>query len=44
MDGGPSEISSPYRYIHSKVGVKDSESVWISSGNWKDTSLPPMDR
>ena len=37
----PSQISSPYRYIHSKVGVKDSESVWISSGNWKDTSLPP---
>ena len=37
----PSEISSPYRYIHSKVGVKDSKSVWISSGNWKDTSLPP---
>ncbi len=37
----PSQISSPYRYIHSKVGVKDSESIWISSGNWKDTSVPP---
>ncbi len=37
----PSVISSPYTYIHSKVAVRDSESVWISSGNWKDTSLPP---
>tara|TARA_B100000965_G_scaffold112782_1_gene93078 strand:- start:28438 stop:31458 length:3021 start_codon:yes stop_codon:yes gene_type:complete len=36
----PSQISSPYRYIHSKVAVKDSESVWISSGNWKETSAP----
>ena len=37
----PSLISSPYTYIHSKVAVRDMESVWISSGNWKDTSLPP---
>ena len=37
----PSVISSPYTYIHSKVAVRDSESVWISSGNWKDTSIPP---
>ena len=37
----PSLISSPYSYIHSKVAVRDTESVWISSGNWKDTSLPP---
>ena len=37
----PSLISSPYTYIHSKVAVRDTESVWISSGNWKDTSLPP---
>ena len=36
----PSQISSPYRYIHSKVAVKDTESVWISSGNWKETSAP----
>jgi phosphatidylserine/phosphatidylglycerophosphate/cardiolipin synthase-like enzyme len=36
----PSQISSPYAYIHSKVAVRDSESVWISSGNWKDSSLP----
>ena len=36
----PSQISSPYTYIHSKVAVRDSASVWISSGNWKDTSLP----
>ncbi|MEE3269587.1 MAG: phospholipase D-like domain-containing protein, partial [Candidatus Thermoplasmatota archaeon] len=25
----------------SKVAVRDSDSVWISSGNWKDTSVPP---
>ena len=37
----PSVISSPYTYIHSKIAVRDTESVWISSGNWKDTSLPP---
>ena len=37
----PSLISSPYTYIHSKIAVRDTESVWISSGNWKDTSLPP---
>ena len=37
----PTQISSPYAYIHSKVAVRDSESVWISSGNWKDTSVPP---
>ena len=39
----PSEISSPYSFIHSKVAVKDSESVWISSGNWKESSLPTVD-
>ncbi len=37
----PTLISSPYAYIHSKVAVRDAESVWISSGNWKDTSVPP---
>ncbi len=36
----PSEISSPYPFIHSKVAVRDSESVWMSSGNWKYSSLP----
>ncbi len=40
----PTQISSPYAYIHSKVAVRDSESVWISSGNWKDTSVPPDGR
>ena len=32
--------SSPYQYIHSKVAVVDSAKVWISSGNWKSSSLP----
>ena len=35
-----SSSSSPYQYIHSKVAVVDSTHVWISSGNWKDSSLP----
>tara|TARA_Y100001970_G_scaffold69313_2_gene88418 strand:+ start:6909 stop:9998 length:3090 start_codon:yes stop_codon:yes gene_type:complete len=39
----PTVISSPYPYIHSKVAVKDEESVWISSGNWKESSLPTID-
>ena len=32
--------SSPYQYIHSKIAVVDSTHVWISSGNWKSSSLP----
>lgn len=31
---------NPYAYIHSKVAVKDNESVWIGSGNWKSSSFP----
>ena len=31
---------SPYKYIHSKAAVRDASSVWISSGNWKSSSLP----
>lgn len=31
---------TPYAYIHSKVAVKDNESVWIGSGNWKSSSHP----
>ena len=31
---------NPYAYIHSKVAVRDSESVWIGSGNWKSSSQP----
>ena len=38
----PSSTSpeSPYKYIHSKVAVRDSSSVWMSSGNWKSSSFP----
>lgn len=32
--------SSPYQYIHSKITVVDSAKVWISSGNWKSSSMP----
>ena len=35
-----SSSSSPYQYLHSKVAVKDTDSVWIGSGNWKTSSLP----
>ena len=35
-----SSSSSPYQYIHSKIAVVDSSQVWISSGNWKSSSLP----
>ena len=31
---------STYEYLHSKVGVFDNESVWMSSGNLKHSSLP----
>ena len=31
---------TPYAYIHSKVAVRDNESVWIGSGNWKSSSQP----
>ncbi len=30
----------PFRYIHSKVAVRDGESVWIGSGNWKRSTFP----
>ena len=30
----------PYLYLHSKVAVRDSSSVWMSSGNWKSSSVP----
>ena len=39
--GGQSD--EPYTYIHSKVAVKDNESVWIGSGNWKSSSQPAPD-
>ena len=29
-----------YAYLHAKIGIRDSSSVWISSGNWKSSSLP----
>jgi len=31
---------NPYAYIHSKVAVRDNESVWIGSGNWRSSSHP----
>ena len=35
-----SSPEGPYRYIHSKVAVRDQTSVWMSSGNWKSSSFP----
>ena len=37
----PSGMSSPFTYIHSKIILRDSDQLWISSGNIKDSSLPP---
>jgi len=31
---------APFRYIHSKVAVRDGDSVWIGSGNWKRSTFP----
>ena len=32
--------NSPYSYLHSKVAVRDDSSVWIGSGNWKESTMP----
>ncbi len=32
--------AAPYTYLHAKIGVRDAESVWIGSGNWKHSSFP----
>ena len=32
---------APYQYIHSKVAVRDGDSVWIGSGNVKTSTFPP---
>ncbi len=37
---GENAPMAPYRYIHSKVAVRDGESVWIGSGNWKRSTFP----
>ena len=38
---GENAPPAPYQYIHSKVAVKDGESVWIGSGNVKESTFPP---
>ena len=35
--------SDPYLFIHSKVAVRDGQSVWMGSGNWKSSSMPHPD-
>ncbi|MDA0648039.1 MAG: lamin tail domain-containing protein [archaeon] len=35
--------SDPYLFIHSKVAVRDGQSVWMGSGNWKPSSMPLPD-
>jgi phosphatidylserine/phosphatidylglycerophosphate/cardiolipin synthase-like enzyme len=37
---GENAPMAPYRYIHSKVAVRDGDSVWIGSGNWKRSTFP----
>ncbi len=40
---GENAPPAPYQYLHSKVAVRDGESVWVSSGNLKESTLPPGD-
>ena len=35
--------ANPYTMMHSKVAVRDNSSVWMSTGNWKSSSLPLPD-
>mgnify|MGYP001594067055 FL=1 len=35
--------NDPYLFIHSKVAVRDGQSVWMGSGNWKPSSMPLPD-
>ena len=35
--------TSSYEYLHSKVAVRDGSSVWIGSGNWKESTMPSDD-
>ncbi len=35
---------NPYAYVHSKVAVRDDQSVWMGSGNWKSSSQPAPDQ
>ena len=37
---GTNAPMAPYRYIHSKVAVRDGDSVWMGSGNWKRSTFP----
>ena len=30
-------------HYHTKVAVRDSEAVWLSSGNWEDSNQPDLD-
>ena len=37
---GDDAIPAPYRFIHSKAGVRDGQSVWIGTENWKPSGFP----
>ena len=40
---GENAPMAPYRYIHSKVAVRDGDSVWMGSGNWKRSTFHWME-
>ncbi|HIA24466.1 MAG TPA: hypothetical protein EYN78_01450, partial [Candidatus Poseidoniales archaeon] len=40
---GENAPPAPYQYIHSKIAVRDGESVWIGSGNIKESTFPAGD-
>jgi len=40
---GENAPPAPYQYLHSKIAVRDGESVWIGSGNIKESTFPAGD-
>lgn len=40
---GENAPPAPYQYLHSKVAVRDDSSVWIGSGNLKESTFPAGD-
>lgn len=37
---GEDAIPAPYRFIHSKSGIRDGTSVWLGTENWKTSAFP----
>jgi len=37
---GTAQAPQPYAYNHAKAAVRDSQEIWLGSGNFKDSSFP----